>query len=55
MAGIPLLCIEVINFVPLKMRAAFEHYEYQTGKQWLLPAAFGMCTGWLLIATVVNI
>jgi len=23
--------------------------------QWLLPAAFGMYTGWLLIATVVNI
>lgn len=27
----------------------------QMGKQWLLPAAFGMYTGWLLIATVVNI
>lgn len=29
--------------------------KIQTGKQWLLPAAFGMYTGWLLIATVVNI
>lgn len=27
----------------------------QTGKQWLLAAAFGMYSGWLLIATVVNI
>lgn len=29
--------------------------KIQTGNQWLLPAAFGMYTGWLLIATVVNI
>ncbi len=29
--------------------------KIQTGRQWLLPAAFGMYTGWLLIATVVNI
>jgi hypothetical protein len=29
--------------------------KIQTGKQWLLPAAFGMYSGWLLIATVVNI
>ena len=29
--------------------------KIQSGKQWLLPAAFGMYTGWLLIATVVNI
>lgn len=26
----------------------------QTGNHWLLPAAFGMYAGWLLIATVVN-
>lgn len=29
--------------------------KIQIGKQWLLSAAFGMYTGWLLIATVVNI
>ena len=29
--------------------------KIQSGKQWLLPAAFGMYSGWLLIATVVNI
>lgn len=29
--------------------------KIQTGNQWLLAAAFGMYTGWLLIATVVNI
>jgi hypothetical protein len=29
--------------------------KIQTASQWLLPAAFGMYTGWLLIATVVNI
>ncbi|MGV8907017.1 MAG: TspO/MBR family protein [Acetobacterium sp.] len=29
--------------------------KIQTGKQWLLPTAFGMYTGWLLIASVVNI
>ena len=28
--------------------------KIQTGKRWLLPAAFGMYAGWLLIATVVN-
>lgn len=27
----------------------------QTGKHWLLPLTFGMYTGWLMIATVVNI
>ncbi len=27
----------------------------QTKKRWLLPAAFGMYSGWLLIATVVNV
>ncbi|OXS25706.1 MAG: hypothetical protein BI182_16535 [Acetobacterium sp. MES1] len=29
--------------------------KIQTGRQWLLPAAFGMYSGWLLIATVVNV
>lgn len=29
--------------------------KIQSGKQWLLPVAFGMYSGWLLIATVVNI
>ncbi len=27
----------------------------QTGKYWLLPSAFGLYSGWLFIATVVNI
>lgn len=27
----------------------------QTGKRWLLPLTFGLYTGWLFIATVVNI
>ena len=27
----------------------------QTGNRWLLPLSFGLYTGWLLIATVVNI
>ena len=33
----------------------FQLANIQSGKQWLLPAAFGMYSGWLLIATVVNI
>ncbi|MDK2942618.1 MAG: translocator protein [Acetobacterium sp.] len=28
--------------------------KIQTGNHWLIPAAFGMYTGWLLIASVVN-
>jgi hypothetical protein len=29
--------------------------KIQTGKRWLLPLSFGLYTGWLFIATVVNI
>lgn len=29
--------------------------QIQTGKRWLLPLTFGLYTGWLIIATVVNI
>lgn len=30
-------------------------YKLQKGKRWLLPLTFGLYTGWLFIATVVNI
>ncbi|WP_414733949.1 tryptophan-rich sensory protein [Acetobacterium carbinolicum] len=47
--------IVILAFAITLTLLIFQLGKIQTGNQWLLPAAFGMYTGWLLIATVVNI
>jgi hypothetical protein len=44
----------IFGFVVTLSLIVKEIGKIQTGKRWLLPAAFGMYAGWLLIATVVN-
>ena len=63
-----ILWIVAFSFVLIELSAAFifafvivltllcqKLLQIQTGKQWLLPLTFGLYTGWLIIATVVNI
>lgn len=47
--------IVILAFAITLTLLIFQLAKIQTGNQWLLPAAFGMYTGWLLIASVVNI
>ncbi len=52
---IELSTIFIIGFVLVLSLILMKLLQVQEGKRWLLPLAFGLYTGWLFIATVVNI
>ena len=45
----------IVGFVITLSLICRKLVEIQEGKRWLLPLSFGLYTGWLMIATVVNI
>lgn len=45
----------ILGFVITLSMICQKLLKIQHGKQWLLPLSFGLYTGWLFIATVVNI
>jgi len=52
---IELSAVFILAFVIVLALLCRKLLQLQTGKQWLLPLTFGLYTGWLIIATVVNI
>jgi len=52
---IELSVLWIVGFVVVLSLLCKELLEIQEDKRWLLPVSFGMYTGWLFIATVVNI
>lgn len=45
----------ILGFVITLSLICLKLLKIQEGKRWLLPLSFGLYTGWLMIATVVNI
>ena len=52
---IELSVLFIFLFVVVLARISQKLYQIQQGRHWLLPLSFGIYTGWLFIATVVNI
>ncbi len=52
---IELSAVFILAFVIVLALLCQKLLQIQTGKRWLLPLTFGLYTGWLIIATVVNI
>ncbi|MEE4195089.1 MAG: tryptophan-rich sensory protein [Anaerolineae bacterium] len=52
---VELSTIFIFGFVVVLSMILQKLLKLQEGKRWLLPLAFGLYTGWLFIATVVNI
>ena len=53
-AQIELSLIFILGFVITLSLICRELLQFNGGKHWLLPLSFGIYTGWLFIATVVN-
>lgn len=52
---VELSVIFILGFVITLALICLKLLKMQTSKRWLLPLTFGLYTGWLMIATVVNI
>jgi len=52
---VELSSVFILAFVVVLALLCLKLRKIQVGKQWLLPVTFGLYTGWLFIATVVNI
>lgn len=52
---IELSAVFIFAFVIVLALICQKLLQIQSGKHWLLPLTFGLYTGWLIIATVVNI
>ena len=52
---VELSSIFILGFVVTLVLICSKLLEVSEGKQWLLPLSFGIYSGWLFIATVVNI
>ena len=52
---VELSVIFIFGFVITLALISLKLLKMQTSKRWLLPLTFGLYTGWLMIATVVNI
>ncbi|NLB22004.1 MAG: hypothetical protein GX833_01910 [Clostridium sp.] len=52
---IELSVIFILGFVMTLALISLKLLKMQTSRRWLLPLTFGLYTGWLMIATVVNI
>ena len=52
---VELSSIFILGFVVTLVLICTKLLEVSEGKQWLLPLSFGIYSGWLFIATVVNI
>jgi hypothetical protein len=52
---VELSVVFILGFVITLALICRKLFEIRQGKRWLLPLSFGLYTGWLVIATVVNI